>query len=261
MAKILPTMSADKFPVDGIGIFSPVNVKTYRPSQAWLELYNEFPEAQAQYKDTPLLGYAFMPCAGLGTIKGKTVTKWEDAKGLKAPGAGPAPESRLKAVGIVPVSIAPPDAYMAFKTGALDIVATSLMTLKDFKWGDVLPNVSLVNINSSPWSYVMSAKAWNSLPPDIQQVFKDLIPWLTELNDKVQYQNEQTALRDFGKEFGTTFITVSQAELDRWAEVDSSTLDAYIRDFVTAKGLPGDKMKSEFLRLYKKYGGAEYAFK
>jgi len=261
MAKILPTMDASKFPVDGMGIFNPVNAKTYRPNRAWLDFYNEFPEAKTQYKYSPLLGYAIMPCSGLATVKNKTITKWEDAKGLKAPGAGPAAESRLKAIGIVPVSINPPDIYMAAKNGMLDVVAVGLISLRDFKWGEVLPNVTLVNINNSPWSYVMSAKAWNSLPPDIQQVFIDLVPWLTDLSDRVQYENEQTALKEFGKEFGTNFIKLSQAELDRWAVVDGPTLDAYIKENITAKGMPGDKMKSEFLRLYQKYGAEEYAFK
>jgi len=93
IAKILPTMFADKFPMDGIMIFQPVNIKTYRAGQVWLDLYNEFSEMQAQYKDTPLLGFAPMPCSGLYTT-GKEIYKWEDCQGLKAPGAGPAPESR-----------------------------------------------------------------------------------------------------------------------------------------------------------------------
>lgn len=261
IAKILPTMFADKFPMDGITIFQPVNIKTYRAGQAWLDLYNEFPDMKAQYKNTPLLGFAPMPCSGLATTSKVKITKWEDCRGLKAPGAGPAPESRQKAVGMVPVSIQPPDCYMGFKTGTLDVIASALMSLKDFGWNDVLPNVTMVNINGGPWSYVISQQAWNKLPSDVQKVMVEMIPWLTELNDRVQYKNEQTALSTFGKAYGTNFITLSQAELDRWAAVDTPTMDAYIAQFVTAKGMPGDKVKSEFLSLHKKYAASQYAFK
>jgi TRAP-type C4-dicarboxylate transport system substrate-binding protein len=260
IAKILPTMFADKFPMDGIMIFQPVNIKTYRAGQVWLDLYNEFSEMQAQYKDTPLLGFAPMPCSGLYTT-GKEIYKWEDCQGLKAPGAGPAPESRQKAVGIVPMSIAPPDTYMGFKTGTLDCIAAAIQSLEDFGWADVLPTCTMVNINGGPWSYVMSKKAWDSLPADVQQVFKDMIPNLTSINDKLQYTLEQNALSTFPQKYGTKFITLSQAELDRWAAVDTPSMDAYLAEWVTGKGLPGDKLKSEFLRLHKKYAASEYAFK
>jgi len=260
MAKILPTMFADKFPMDGIIIFQPVNIKTYRSGQAWLDLYNKYPDMQAQYANTPLLGFAPMPCSGLASTSGVKITKWEDCKGLKAPGAGPAPESRQKAVGIVPVSIPPPDCYMAFKTGTLDVIAMGLMSLKDFGWNDVLPNITMVNINGGPWSYVMNQETWNSLPPDIQGVIKDMIPWLTEINDRVQYQNEQIALDTFPGEYGTNITWLSQEELDRWAEVDTPAMDAYVAEFVTALGMPGDELKNDFISLHKKYAAPEYAF-
>jgi TRAP-type C4-dicarboxylate transport system substrate-binding protein len=260
MAKILPTMFADKFPMDGIIIFQPVNIKTYRAGQAWLDLYNKFPDMQAQYEKTPLLGFAPMPCSFLATT-GAEVTKWEDCKGLKAPGAGPAPESRQKAVGIVPVSIEPADCYMGFKTGTLDCLATALMSLRDFGWYDVLTYAVNANINGGPWSYVMNKDTWNSLPADIQKVFIDLIPFVTELNDRVQYENEQTALAEFPEEYGTVINMLSQEELDRWAEVDTPAMDAYLAEFVTANGLPGDELKSEFLSLHEKYAAPEYAFK
>jgi TRAP-type C4-dicarboxylate transport system substrate-binding protein len=107
----------------------------------------------------------------------------------------------------------------------------------------------------------MSKQAWDSLPADVQQVFKDMIPNLTSINDKLQYTLEQNALSTFPQKYGTKFITLSQAELDRWAAVDTPSMDAYLAEWVTGKGLPGDKLKSEFLRLHKKYAASEYAFK
>jgi TRAP-type C4-dicarboxylate transport system substrate-binding protein len=259
IAKILPTMFADKFPMDGITIFQPVNVKTYRAGQAWLDLYNEFPEMQAQYKDTPLLGFAPMPCSGIYTT-GKEINKWEDCQGFKAPGAGPAPESRQKAVGIVPMSIPPPDNYMAFKTGTIDGISAAIQSLEDFGWTDVLTKCTLVNINGGPWSYVMNKKTWDSLPTDVQQVFTDMIPTLTELNDKVQYNLEKKALASFPTKYGIKYIYLSQTELDRWAAVDTPAMDAYLAEWVTGKGMPGDRLKSEFLRLHKLYADPKYGF-
>jgi TRAP-type transport system periplasmic protein len=259
--KILPTMDANKFPMDGTMIFGIVNQKNYRSTQMWLDLYNAFPEFKKQYEQTPMLGLATMSVNGFFTTKNRVVSKMEDVKGLKLPGAGPSAESRLKAVGIVPVSLQPSEAYMAFKTGTLDGINAAMQSPIDFGWGDALSNVSDINLNGSPWSYIMNKKTWDSLPPDIQKTFTDTIPWLAELNDKVQAKVDAQARVNLVSKYNIKITEVSQAELDRWAVVDSPTLDGYIKDFVTAKGLPGDKLKTEFTKLWQKYSSPEYKIK
>jgi TRAP-type C4-dicarboxylate transport system substrate-binding protein len=251
--KILPTMDATKFPMDGAMIFGPVNQKNPQTTQMWLDLYNQFPEFQKQYEATPLVGLATMACAGLFTTKNRVVTKMEDVKGFKSPGGGPASESRLKAVGIVPVSLQPSEAYMAFKTGTLDMIAAAMHSPIDFGWADALSNVSVISLNGSPWSYVMNKKTWNSLPPDIQKIMTDMIPWIATLNDQVQAKVDGEARTILTTKYNIKITNISQTELDRWAVVDNPTLDAYIKDYVTAKGLPGDKLKTEFNRLWQKY--------
>jgi len=261
MGKILPTMNAEKFPWDGATLFGYVNQVNYRPSQMWYDLYQQFPEWQQEYANTPMLALTTMPCAGLMTTKNRVVTKLEDAKGLKFPGAGPAAESRLKAAGIVPASLQPSETYMAFKTGTLDGLVAALRSVEDFGWGDVLTNGSLINLNGSPWCYVMNKKTWDSLPADIQKTMKDMIPWLIELNDKVQAKVHKESMASLNAKYGIKITELSKAELDRWAAVDNPTLDAYIAQYVTAKGLPGAKLKSEFDRLWTKYSAPEYQYK
>jgi TRAP-type C4-dicarboxylate transport system substrate-binding protein len=149
---------------------------------------------------------------------------------------------------------------MALKTGTLDCVPAALQTVEDFGWTDVTPKCTLVTINGGPWSYVMNKAAWDGLPADVQNVFKDMIPYLTELNDKVQYDLEKNALATFPAKYGIEYITLSQAELDRWAAVDTPALDAYLAEWVTGKGLPGAQLKTRFLQLHQKYADPQYAF-
>jgi TRAP-type transport system periplasmic protein len=259
--KILPTMDANKFPMDGAMIFGSVNQKNYRSSQMWLDLYNAFPEFQKQYETTPMIGLATMAVNGFFTTKNRVISKMEDVKGLKSPGSGPAADSRLQAVGIVPVSLQPSEAYMAFKTGTLDGIAAAMQSPIDFGWGDALSNVSVINLNGSPWSYVMNKKTWDNLPPDIQKVFTDTIPWLVELNDKAQAKVDAQARLNLVSKYNIKITEISQSELDKWAVADNPTLDGYIKEFVTPKGLPGDKLKTEFTRLWQKYSSPEYQIK
>jgi len=259
--KILPGMKPDKFAMDGAVLYGYVNQTNYRPGQMWLDLYQAFPEFQKQYADTPLLALTPMPCAGLLTTKNRPVTKVEDAKGLKFPGAGPAAESRLKAAGIVPVSLQPSETYMALKTGTLDGIVAALRSIQDFGWGDVITNASLINLNDSPWSYVMNKKTYDSLPADIQKTMTDMIPWLVALNDQVQAKVHKESLSSLNTTYGIKIIQLSKSELDRWAVLDNPTLDAYIAEFVTAKGLPGAKLKTEFNSLWQKYSAANMEYK
>jgi TRAP-type transport system periplasmic protein len=260
IAKILPTMYSDKFPMDEAIIYGPVNMTNHRPTQFWYDLYSGFPEMQKQYADTPLIGLAPMPCVAAVTTKNRAITKMEDAKGLKYPGPGPSAESRLKAAGFVPVSLQPSDSYMALKTGTLDGLVVSLRSVADYGWGDVLTNASMINLNGNPWSYVMNKKTWDNLPADIQKIMADMIPWLIELNDKVQARLNQEERVNLPQKYNMKIIDLSQAELDRWAAVDNPTFDAYTAQ-ITAKGLPGDKLNSEFNRLWKKYSAPEYELK
>ncbi|MBN2062925.1 MAG: TRAP transporter substrate-binding protein DctP [Deltaproteobacteria bacterium] len=259
MGHILTTMNFDKFPLDSLLIFNAVNINCHRPSQVWYDLYKKFPKFREPYKDTPLLAFAATPCNGLCTTAKVEIKSLTDCKGLKMPGPGPAPEARLKAVGIVPVSIPPSDTYMAFKTGTLDGLALTLFSLRDFKWGDVLKNTTLVSINGSPWSYVMSKKAWNRLPPELQKIFEEMVPWTVEHSDRAYNLASRKAMETLPKEFGTKFIELSQEELDKWAELDSKTLDDYIGQ-INKLGLPGDEVKTTFIQLQKKYAAPEYAF-
>lgn len=259
MGMILPSMFGDKFPMDSVLIFPAVNIKCHRPAQVWYELYRKFPEFQEQYKKTPLIALTPAPSNVIATNRKVQIRKVEDMKGLKMPGAGPAAETRQKSVGIVPVSVAPSDAYMAFKTGTLDGVASTIYSLADFKWLDVLPNLTIAQINGSPWSFVMSRKAWNRLPKDIQNVFKDMIPWLAELSDRKHALNTRRAIETYPKEYGANLIELSQEELDKWAELDNKNLDDYAEK-LNRMGLPGTEVKKEFIRLQKKYSAPQYAF-
>jgi TRAP-type C4-dicarboxylate transport system substrate-binding protein len=259
--KILPTFYADKFPMDGAMIYGPVNSTNYRPGQFWYDLYQEFPDWQKPYANTPMLALVPMPCNGFFTTKNKVISKLEDAKGLKFPGAGPAAEARLKAAGIVPVNLQPSETYMGFKTGTLDGIVAALRSVQDFGWGDTLTNCTIINLNGSPWAYVMNKKSWDSLPPDIQKIMSDMTPWLIELNDSVQAKVDKESRSNMNAKFGMKFTELSQAELDKWASLDNPTLDAYIAQYVTAKGLPGDKLKSEFTRLWLKYSSTDYQYK
>jgi TRAP-type transport system periplasmic protein len=260
-AKIFSTMyAADKFPMDGVLVFPPVNVESNRPGQVWMDLYNKFPEMQAAYNNSPLLGFAPQVSGGVSTRGNIKINTYTDLKGLKFPGTGSASDARKQNLGMTLVSLPPPDVYMALKTGTLDGVCAGLPSLRDFKWVDVVPNVSLVHLDIGCWVYVMNKQKWDSLPKDIQQTFIDLRPWLTELNDRVQAKLNQEALSQYPKEFGTNFIRPSQADLDKWAEVDRPTLDAYITG-VNSKNLPGNALKDEFLKLWSKYAASEYAFK
>ena len=259
MGMILPTMFGEKFPMDGILIFNSVNIDNHRPAQAYYDLYMKFPEFQKSYEKTPLVALSPTPCNYLATRKGKAIRKMEDCKGLKMPGAGPAPEARQKVVGIIPVSIPPSDMYMALKTGTCDGLAIMIYSLEDFKWLDVLTNATKVSINGGVWAHVMSKNAWDKLPADIQKVFKDMIPWLAELSDRAYNLKTKDAVERYPTQYGTEIIELSQEELDRWAAADDKALDAYAAE-LDKRGLPGTKAKDDFRMLQKKYSATEYDF-
>jgi TRAP-type C4-dicarboxylate transport system substrate-binding protein len=98
---------------------------------------------------------------------------------------------------------------------------------------------------------LMNLKTWNSLPPDIQKIFEDLDPWLTEELIKVDVGYIAMVIGK-AKEMGHTFITPTPAEMELWREAVQPVHDKWIADN-EAKGLPAKKVYKEAKKLIKKY--------
>lgn len=110
-----------------------------------------------------------------GIWSNKNVTKVSDLKGMKIRVGGYLPTNGIKALGASPVTISGSELAPAMMAGTIDAVLTSLGYGYSIGLSKVSKYFTLTPL-SPTWTAVtlMNRKAYDSLPPDLQQVVMDV---------------------------------------------------------------------------------------
>jgi TRAP-type C4-dicarboxylate transport system substrate-binding protein len=253
IATHLTTFPSGSFPMDEIGAFTSLNVQSAKYSQVIWELHKEFPEMQAAFKATKVIAVVnSWPNPLCTSKKFGPVTTLEQNKGMKEVGFGDWQVQLGASLGRTSVSLMPADTYSAFDKGVADGMQCSITLLRTAKFGEVLPNVTLMAGTLGPWSLIMNSDKFKNLPADIQQYIdasSDKLVAQFDTECLTEYNNDLAA---FPKQFGTNFVTIPAGEVDKWTKARQPVFDKYVAD-LNAKGLPGTKLMSEWQRLEKQY--------
>jgi TRAP-type C4-dicarboxylate transport system substrate-binding protein len=240
----------DKFPMCEIVAFSSYSLVNQQLGTTLLELYNKYPEMQQELSDVHLLllGSTYWTSwAGP-----KPIRTLEDMKGMKVLGVGKWQNKRLEALGQVPVSMGPMDILPSLQTGVIDNGPNGTMMIAlDFGYIEFLPYWTHVQTESIPLIIGVNLDVWNSLPADIQQILDDMVPWTTELWDKMWVDAEHE-LYPIVESQATEIYTPPAEELAKWEALDKPVWDEYAAA-LESKGLPGRALMDDYITLEQKY--------
>ena len=216
------------------------------------DLYQKFPEIQAEYVDVKLLFFYCTSAYQLHTVK-KPIHTMEDVKGLLIRSGGDVDTAVIKALGGVPQFIPMPDTYLALQKGVLDGHVSPFGPMPGFKLDEVLFNhLENVNFHIVIFAVVMNLDKWNSLPSDIQEAIDEISGIAAaEMFGTVFDGTDKPAIQAM-KDKGHTFTSLPPEEKARLDEILTSIRDDWVKE-LEAKGLPGQKVLDEALRLSKKY--------
>ncbi len=220
------------------------------------ELYEKFPEIQAEYGDVkPLFFQGFNPHF-IATSK-VPVRKLEDLKGLKIGALGVAQVATLEALGAVPMFVPTPAAYEPLEKGVIDGVVVTWDTLDIFRLHEVVKYVTLpAPFHLTPAFQAMNLDVWNSLSPDIQEAIMSESGLDGSYEVSTVNKGMKEILLAIMEEKGYEFeeiIELSPREAARWEEIGGKPVwDKWVAD-MEAKGLPGRAVLDELFRVLKKY--------
>ncbi len=217
------------------------------------ELYDKFPEIQAEWAQMKLLFLHATEPYFLATTK-KQVRTLADVKGMKLRTFGKGPTDMWKLLGATTVTMPMPDVYPAAEKGVIDgmgVPWAAVATYKLFEvykyWTDVGTDVALFGI-------VMNKEKWNSLPPDIQQAIMSVSGMAgaefggEEANGFAVKDETIAQMQKEGRAMER--VAVDPAEYQKWKEIGGKPLwDKWIAD---NKG-PAQKIFDETLKLMEKY--------
>jgi TRAP-type C4-dicarboxylate transport system substrate-binding protein len=220
------------------------------------ELYDTFPEIQAEYSSMKLLFIHTSDPYFIASTK-KPIRNMEDFKGTKIRAYGRYPTEMFKLLGGSPLSLAMPDVYDAASKGVIDAMGTPWAPISTFRLYEVYKYWTNVGTDVSLFSVVMNKDVWNSLPKDIQDSIMSVSGmygaefagdsgWGEEVTSETLALIEKSGYK-MGK------VELDAGELDRWKQIAGKPLWNLWLSEMQAKNLPGQKIMDALLKLQDKY--------
>ena len=208
-------------------------------SLALWDLYNKYqPEEFAKVKVLTMF-----TCAPANIYAKKRVENLEDLKGLELRASGGVAQV-LKALGATPVGMPQSATPEALQKGVVKGAASSLETLKDFKYAEMCKYVTMLNGPVYPFAVVMNWNSWNKLPQDIQKVMDDLGKEQSEWTGKYMDDHVNESLDWSKKTHNIEIIELSPGEKAKWDAKLAPITDKWIKD-ASEKGLPAKEIVAD----------------
>jgi len=211
------------------------------------ELYEEFKPAELDdfkvlWTDT---------CAPMYICTIDPVHNLDDLKGMELRTGGNV-VPLLNALGASGVGMPQSEVAEALSKGVIVGYCSSLETLMDFKYAEIVKDVADYPICVMTAANVMNKDVWDSLPGDVQEVIDDLSLeqsiWTGEYMDAQCVKSIDWAMAEEGVEV----ITLSGEEKGTWDTLLKPFIDVYLED-TAAKGLPGQEFLNKLYELQPKY--------
>jgi TRAP-type transport system periplasmic protein len=134
-----------------------------------------FPEAAAEWENAGLVRLNSWGNANYHVSCIKPIRSLDDFKGRKIRATGTINPVVVNAAGAVPVGFSHAELYDALMKGTVDGSFTDYDLMSRFKEAEITPYVTHIYMGSTPMlSTAMSLKTWNTLSPEVQQIFMDL---------------------------------------------------------------------------------------
>lgn len=155
----------------------------------------------------------------------------EDLKGRKilAPGTSAA---WMTAVGSVPVDGALTTYYNQIETGVADGVLSIVSGAGPLKIAEVAPHVTLVGIGGNMiGGFAINKDTWDGLPPDVQQVLRELGQEYSAENARIVEERYQMFIDAYKADPAVTLTEFSDEERRKWAAMLPDLAGDWAKDF------------------------------
>lgn len=224
-------------------------------SRIYWELYEKFPEMQAEWSTVKVLYVCTCPPAFLVTKK--PVHNLQELKGLKIRAHGGGQTDVIKAAGGVPVEMSIPDIYTSAEKGVIDGMIANYSQLTGFRLYEVFDYYTPISLTVDPFALIMSKDKWNSLPPDVQKQIASVsgLYGAEFAGDEAFGFDLEQGFYDAVEKAGATWeeATADDGVEEEWKEIAGKPVwDKWAAD-MEAKGLPGQAVINELLDLLGKY--------
>lgn len=131
------------------------------------------------------------------------------------------------------------DTPEALQKGVVQGLFSSLEVMKDLKFAEICPYITMTETVIYPFAVVMNLDAWNALPGDVRKVMDDLRVEQAEWTGTYMDGHVQEAVAWSREQHKVEVITLPPAEKARWDALLEPITAGWIAD-AKAKGFPAE---------------------
>lgn len=162
--------------------------------------------------------------------KNKAIHTPEDLKGLKIRVQDMKSQTdMLNALGGIPVAMSYGDVYTSLQTGIIDGTENNETTLTTGKHGEICKVYSTDQHAMIPDVMVMSAKVWNTISPEDQQIILEAAHASTESHKIAWDAAIEEAIEEASTTMGVEFV--NDVDKDAFREATSGMIDEYCQEY------------------------------
>lgn len=246
MANVGVVFEAAKMPLHNVTFFVPFG--SGDPAtvlDAMTEVIEKVPELKDEWTRHNAVNLAGSAVDTYNLFAKYPVKSVDDVKGHKIGTAGPM-ATWLKGTGAVGVATNLRETYNSLQLGVFEGIIGFNTAGLGIRMYEVAPYLSEVNFGAQyPAGFAINKKFFDSLPPQVQQVFRDAGKHYNKTLSARQIAKAAQAA-EIMKKAGAKFIPFSDEERAKWAHKMPNVAMEWAAD-MEKKGLPGKKLVKAYL--------------
>lgn len=201
-------------------------------------------EAYKQIKPAELadVKVMFHWATGPGTIMStRPVRTLADLDGMEMRVVGGTART-MEALGVVPVSMPMPDAFIALEAGIVEGILAPTDVLKGFRLAEVTSYITVAPfLYNIVFTKVMNLDTWNALPDDIKAAFETVNERWARKSGELRTEHTVIGLEYGVAEHGMEVIHLTPEEEAIWKALVAPVVDSWI-EAKEAEGLPAGQV-------------------
>jgi len=217
---------------------------------AFMALYQKFPQIQEEYKTVKLFGYHQLNPYMLISKK-KELYLPEHFKGLKVGGTG----SKMQLVsnnGGADVSQVPPDAYMNMDKGVVEAGFVTWTQVGLYKLTEVAKYYYDFSFGGGGFAMMMNLGTWNAMSPEDQKIFMELWPTAYEMGCESDWSDREKGYKA-AQEAKVTIKNPTKEETAAWRKAAAPIIESWIAESKKTGAKDPEAVLAEWQKMLDSY--------
>ena len=230
----------------------PLAGKNYYSTAMALRELMQMPEMQAELDKFNLKFLSHCTNSSYALWSAKPIKSISEIKGQKLRAIG-GQAKMVKALGGVPVSVVSTELYTALERKTLDGTLANPTFGTDYKFQEVCPYYYAMMFGNAGIFLGVNKDSWKKIPPDIQQMFTDLAEDAAKAGHEIYELKGVKKLQSLEQKGIVTITQPSAEDIKEATAIAQNTVWKEWVEKMEKKGLPGQKVLDNYLRLVKKW--------